>query len=205
MALVHTAYQCCCWLLFLYWWLSYSLFLILLQCIFLILLHLSKIYVFIASKSHLSRFSFSNIISDYCSDPSVFFPGNTCNSRVGFLSLLFSTFYFFPFIFHPFLQNTEKPCHVFSLCHWTDLTFTMLILVFLFLASHPSLPFSCFFFFFTVACSHHMIFQSQMPLDDNVFAKIFCFQQKIIFRYITFLVHFFSVCKMFFKSFFPQT
>ena len=53
-------------LLFLNLWLNHSLFLSLLLCIFLILLHLSKIYVFIASKNYLCRFSFFNIVSDDC-------------------------------------------------------------------------------------------------------------------------------------------
>lgn len=102
------------------------LLLISLLCIFSMLLHSSKIHILIAiNKNHLFRFFSSN----YVSDPSVFFPGNICSCGVGVHPLPSLSL---------FLLNTKKPYHVYSLI--TDLIFTMLILLFAFLATRSIPP-----------------------------------------------------------------
>ena len=53
------------------------------------------------------------------SDSSVFLLGNTCNFRVGFLSLPLIFLFFFFLIFHLFLLNTEKPSHVYAVTKLT--------------------------------------------------------------------------------------
>ena len=52
------------------------------------------------------------------SDSSVFLLGNTCNFRVGFLSLPLISLFLKNF-FHLFLLNTEKPSHVYSVTKLT--------------------------------------------------------------------------------------
>ena len=85
------------------------------------------------------------------SDSSVFLLGNTCNFRVGFLSLpLISLSLFFFLIFHLFLLNTEKPSHVYSV---TELTWLLVCEFWSLFSLQDTHPYHLAVFF--QVCSHY--------------------------------------------------